>query len=96
MQVTHARAPLLRTLSAFAARDGILSLWDGLSASILRQATYSTARFGLYNYFARQFQSLSAGGGPLSASATVATAGLAGGLAGVIGNPTEVSWYPLY
>ncbi|KAJ9145300.1 hypothetical protein NKR23_g5304 [Pleurostoma richardsiae] len=90
MQVTHARAPLLRTLSAFAARDGILSLWDGLSASILRQATYSTARFGLYNYFARQFQSLSAGGGPLSASATVATAGLAGGLAGVIGNPTEV------
>jgi len=28
--------------------NGALALYNGLSASILRQATYSTTRFGLY------------------------------------------------
>lgn len=28
--------------------QGILALYNGLSASILRQATYSTTRFGIY------------------------------------------------
>ena len=69
--------------------SGIPSLWNGLSASILRQATYSTARFGLYNAFAEQWKRRSEGG-KLSTSATIACAGLAGGLAGVIGNPAEV------
>jgi dicarboxylate transporter 10 len=29
-------------------RDGFLSLYNGLSASLLRQGTYSTVRFGVY------------------------------------------------
>ena len=29
-------------------RQGILALYNGLSASLLRQLTYSTARFGIY------------------------------------------------
>ncbi len=28
--------------------QGVLALYNGLSASILRQATYSTTRFGIY------------------------------------------------
>jgi len=66
---------------------GIPSLWSGLSASILRQSTYSTARFGLYNFLSRQLQSR---GQKPSASSTIACAGVAGGLAGVVGNPAEI------
>ncbi|OCL06817.1 mitochondrial carrier [Glonium stellatum] len=90
IQVQAIRKPLLRTLHFFAARDaGIFSLWQGLSASILRQSTYSTARFGLYNLFARKAQR-SSNTNKLPVSSTMACAGLAGGLAGLLGNPTEV------
>jgi hypothetical protein len=68
---------------------GIRSLWSGLSASILRQTTYSTARFALYDILARNIQRRT--GGKLSTGSTIACAGVAGGLAGMIGNPTEVT-----
>ncbi|KAL2194956.1 mitochondrial carrier domain-containing protein [Corynascus similis CBS 632.67] len=89
MQVLQTRAPMLSTLYKFALRDGILSLWSGLSASILRQSTYSTARFGLYSILSRHLQQRS-GTSKLSTASTIACAGVAGGLAGMVGNPTEV------
>jgi len=67
---------------------GIRSLWSGLSASILRQTTYSTARFALYDILARQVQQRT--GKKLTAGSTIVCAGVAGGLAGMLGNPTEV------
>ena len=89
MQVLSAKRPMLQTLIMFARRDGLFSLWSGLSASILRQSTYSTTRFGLYNVFAsRMRQQLDTK--QLSTAATAACAGLAGGIAGMVGNPTEV------
>ncbi|KAK0648725.1 mitochondrial carrier domain-containing protein [Cercophora newfieldiana] len=87
MQVLRSKESMLHTLYRFAARDGIPSLWSGLSASILRQATYSTARFGLYNSLSRQMQK---NGSKPSAASTIACAGVAGGLAGMVGNPAEV------
>jgi dicarboxylate transporter 10 len=80
---------MIKTLFTFASRDGISSLWQGLSASILRQSTYSTARLGLYNYLAHSMKK-SYSLQNLSTSATVACAGVAGAIAGLIGNPTEV------
>jgi dicarboxylate transporter 10 len=97
---------MLRALYTFAIRDGmqntkitkhcglnlgagIRSLWSGLSASILRQTTYSTARFGLYNALAQKAKQMS--GGKLSSTSTIVCAGVAGGAAGMLGNPTEVS-----
>ncbi|KAI8267088.1 hypothetical protein K4K58_008787 [Colletotrichum sp. SAR11_239] len=67
----------------------IFSLWSGLSASIFRQTTYSTARFGLYNYFAQQAKQYT-GKEKLSTAMTITCAGLAGGMAGLVGNPAEV------
>ncbi|KAK3313066.1 mitochondrial carrier domain-containing protein [Apodospora peruviana] len=92
MQVLQSRTSMLSTLYRFAVRDGISSLWSGLSASVLRQSTYSTARFGLYNFLTRKITQQQPGATkqPLSAPATIACAGLAGGLAGMVGNPTEV------
>lgn len=71
MQVQASRTNIVRALYGFASRDGIRSLWTGLSASILRQSTYSTTRFGL-------------------TPSIILCSGLAGGIAGMIGNPTEV------
>lgn len=70
-------------------RIGIPSLWAGLSASILRQSIYSTARFGLYTALTQRARHLT-GQERLSTSWTIACAGAAGGLAGLVGNPTEV------
>ncbi|EFZ00725.2 mitochondrial dicarboxylate transporter [Metarhizium robertsii ARSEF 23] len=68
---------------------GIPSLWGGLSASILRQGTYSTARFGLHNHLSSQLLQTS-GRDRLPTSWNIACAGVSGGIAGLIGNPTEV------
>lgn len=89
MQVQASKQNMLRALVGYASRDGVFSLWSGLSASLLRQSTYSTARFGAYNYFARQAMELS-GKEKQSMGSTITCAGLAGGMAGMIGNPTEV------
>ncbi|KAF4982838.1 hypothetical protein FZEAL_1630 [Fusarium zealandicum] len=70
-------------------RDGIPSLWTGLSASILRQGTYSTARFGFHTYFSDKLLNYT-GAEKLSVSQNMACAGVAGGVAGIVGNPAEV------
>ncbi|TQS34342.1 hypothetical protein Golomagni_05277 [Golovinomyces magnicellulatus] len=68
---------------------GITSLWAGLSASILRQGTYSTARFGLHSSISSAVLTKS-GRDSLPFTWNVACAGVAGGIAGLVGNPTEV------
>ncbi|KAH0024797.1 hypothetical protein KCU78_g4946, partial [Aureobasidium melanogenum] len=65
------------------------SLWTGLTGSWLRQCSYSTARFGLYNYFAKEVKQRT-GTTKLTAGWEVVCSGVAGGAAGLIGNPTEV------
>ena len=89
MQVMHQPKNILRTLVSFASRDGIPSLWTGLTGSWLRQCSYSTARFGLYNYFAKEVKQRT-GTTKLTAGWEVVCSGVAGGAAGLIGNPTEV------
>lgn len=56
---------------------------------MLRQSTYSTSRFALYNYFAQEARQKT-GRQKLSSSWEIACAALAGGMAGLVGNPTEV------
>lgn len=85
----HQPKNILRTLVSFASRDGIPSLWTGLTGSWLRQCSYSTARFGLYNYFAKEVKQRT-GTTKLTAGWEVVCSGVAGGAAGLIGNPTEV------
>ncbi|ETN36537.1 uncharacterized protein HMPREF1541_08815 [Cyphellophora europaea CBS 101466] len=90
MQTMATRQSMFRTMVHFAQRDGFFSLWSGISASILRQCTYTTVRFGVYNYMAQQAREKS-GQQKLSSITEIALAGAAGGLAGMIGNPTEVA-----
>ncbi|KAF2265248.1 mitochondrial carrier [Lojkania enalia] len=91
MQVRPYRVSLVRAVHAFAVRDGIPSLWNGLSGSILRQSTYSTTRFALYELFSNKLLSIApSNNGRLSSQGTVVCAGLAGGVAGLVGNPAEI------
>lgn len=105
MQVLKSKTSMFSLMYKFAARDGttptysprkttlthpgIPSLWAGLSASILRQGSYSTARFGLHNLFSQHLLRHT-GEQKLSLLSNIGCAALAGGLAGVIGNPAEV------
>lgn len=62
---------------------GIFGLYAGLSASLLRQSTYSTARFGVYECLKDNYAPAS----PITLLGFSMVSGLIGGL---IGNPADV------
>lgn len=64
-------------------QSGFASLYTGLSASLLRQMSYSLVRIGSYEEMKRR---LSENEKPTTGSLLVA-ASLAGGLGGIVGNP---------
>lgn len=67
--------------------DGFFSLYNGISASLLRQLTYSTARFGIYEVTK---QVLAPSGENISFPMKVFIAGLAGAAGGVVGTPADL------
>ncbi|KAH8811661.1 mitochondrial carrier domain-containing protein [Xylogone sp. PMI_703] len=67
--------------------DGLLGLYSGLSASLLRQLTYSTTRFGVYEELKRRFTTLNKSP---SLPALIAIASTSGFLGGIAGNPADV------
>ncbi|KZS90322.1 mitochondrial carrier [Sistotremastrum niveocremeum HHB9708] len=64
-------------------QSGVKSLYTGLSASLLRQMTYSLVRLGSYETIKRWL----AKGQKPKTSQLILAAGLAGGLGGIAGNP---------
>ncbi|TVY75833.1 putative mitochondrial 2-oxoglutarate/malate carrier protein [Lachnellula suecica] len=70
----------------------VLDLYNGLSAGILRQVIYGTARLGLFFTFEDLLKQRAEKNGTSYGFFQRATAGLtAGGLAATIGNPAEVA-----
>ena len=67
--------------------QGILSLYNGLSASLLRQVTYSTTRFALYDIGK---QKKSPNGEPISFTTRLGIAAFAGGCGGILGTPGDM------
>lgn len=67
--------------------DGFLGLYSGLSASLLRQITYSTTRFGVYEELKSDFTT-HASAPPFPT--LIALASTSGFLGGVAGNPADV------
>ena len=72
------------------AKDGITSIYAGLSASLMRQAVYGTARIGLQRS-ASDFMVERNNGNPLPFFQKVGTAMGAGAIAVSIGTPFDVS-----
>ncbi|KAL3311641.1 hypothetical protein Ciccas_009775 [Cichlidogyrus casuarinus] len=65
--------------------DGVFALYNGISASILRQLTYSLARFGIFETYKanRGVTAL-----PFAESAAVSMS--AGFIGGIVGNPADM------
>lgn len=68
--------------------QGISGLYNGISASLLRQLTYSTARFGIYEVAKQQLTPKD--GRPMSFFMAASAAGLGGFAGGLVGNPADL------
>ncbi|PHH66542.1 hypothetical protein CDD81_7017 [Ophiocordyceps australis] len=70
----------------------VLDLYTGLSAGLLRQAVYTTARLGLFDTIMGRLTTRAKASGGQIGFGERATAGLAaGGLAAMIGNPADLA-----
>lgn len=76
--------------AAIIKNEGIGSLYKGLSAGLLRQATYTTARMGIFNNISAALKDLNQGKPlPLWQKAVAGLA--AGGLGAFVGNPADLT-----
>ncbi|OMH85600.1 Mitochondrial dicarboxylate transporter [Zancudomyces culisetae] len=69
-------------------QQGIPGYYSGLSAAVLRQASYSTIRFGVYEEAKKLFRRPDGTVSPLSAIMSGILGGAAGG---IVGNPADVA-----
>lgn len=67
--------------------QGVLALYNGLSASLTRQLTYSTTRYGLYEVGSSRLRK---GDAPLPFYQKIAVGALSGFIGGIIGNPADM------
>ncbi|XP_050299148.1 mitochondrial dicarboxylate carrier [Anthonomus grandis grandis] len=74
---------IIRVTTNIIKEQGLLALYSGLTASLLRQLTYSTTRFGIYEV-AKQNYSLD------SFTSKVFTAAVAGACGGFVGTPGDM------
>ncbi|CAH1390669.1 unnamed protein product [Nezara viridula] len=81
------KVSVFRLVGNIVKNDGLFSLYNGISASLLRQLTYSTARFGIYE-IAKEH--LSSHGEKVSFGNRVLIAGMAGAAGGVVGTPADL------
>ncbi|EFW14976.1 mitochondrial dicarboxylate carrier [Coccidioides posadasii str. Silveira] len=80
---------MMRTIVHICRSNGFLGLYNGLSASLLRQITYSTTRFGIYEELkSRVTQSSSS---PPSLLTLIGMASFSGFVGGLVGNPADVT-----
>jgi len=70
-------------------QDGFFKLYAGLSASLLRQAVYGTARIGLHRFFSQEMEIHFGGTMPFWGKAFCGTT--AGALAVLVGTPMDVA-----
>ncbi|XP_073945308.1 dicarboxylate carrier 1 isoform X1 [Choristoneura fumiferana] len=69
-------------------KQGIMGLYVGISASLTRQLSYSTARFGIYEVAKQHFTPKD--GSPLPFYMSAFLAGLGGFAGGLVGNPSDL------
>lgn len=82
-----------QAFSAIAKEEGVRAMYKGLSAGLLRQATYGTTRFGVYNNLSRTLAPKDENGNPkpLNFLMKLAAGSMAGAVGAVVGTPAEIS-----
>ncbi|XP_065311732.1 mitochondrial dicarboxylate carrier isoform X2 [Dermacentor albipictus] len=81
------RVSLVDSTMTIVRHQGVLAMYNGLSASILRQLTYSTTRFGMYEVI-RQY--LVKPGENMKFYQKISVAGVAGATGGFVGTPADM------
>mmetsp|Transcript_19950 Transcript_19950/g.28384 ORF Transcript_19950/g.28384 Transcript_19950/m.28384 type:complete len:301 (-) Transcript_19950:177-1079(-) len=76
------------SLRGMIAENGVRSLYDGLSAGLLRQVLYATARFGLFETFRDALHEIR---GTTDFASRVVLGAVSGGMAAYISCPMEVA-----
>ncbi|CAH2246200.1 mitochondrial 2-oxoglutarate/malate carrier protein-like [Pararge aegeria] len=79
---------VMTTVSGILKNEGVSGFYKGLSAALFRQATYTTARLGIFNSINDYYTS--SHGAP-SFPMKLVIGMVAGGLAAFVGNPAEVA-----
>ncbi|KAG0298726.1 Mitochondrial dicarboxylate transporter [Dissophora globulifera] len=79
---------MITTMINVARNEGFFALYTGLSASLLRQGTYSTVRFGTYDLLKDRFAPKD--GSRIPVSTMILCGVLAGCVGGGFGNPADV------
>ena len=77
--------------STIVRNESLSTLYKGLSAGLLRQATYTTARMGLFNSFLSYFKSHNAPQQPVTFSQRALAGLAAGGLGALVGTPADLA-----
>ena len=85
-----AKAGIVRTTVRIVRSQGILALYNGLTASWLRQLTYSTTRFGIYESSKQLLAGESGNPASLPFMKKVLLAGLSGAAGGFVGTPADM------
>lgn len=89
----NAPTTTITTFSYIFRNQGALGLYAGLSAALLRQMTYSTVRFGVYEDLKSRYAIQPTPSNPKpkqSMGTLIATSSFAGLLGGIAGNPGDV------
>ncbi|CAI5760607.1 unnamed protein product [Candida verbasci] len=70
-------------------KEGFFKIYSGLTASLLRQATYSTTRFGIYEFLKEEYIEYSHNPKPAT-GILLPISMISGALGGLVGNPSDV------
>lgn len=50
MQLSGTKTSTMTVISSILKNEGVMAMYSGLSAGLLRQATYTTTRLGIYTW----------------------------------------------
>jgi dicarboxylate transporter 10 len=93
----HSKPSTIKVLRGSIQISGIRSVYTGITASIMRQMSYSLVRLGVYEHLKADITARSLASGKKPETWRLLTAaGLAGGLGGIAGNPAgKPAWIHL-
>lgn len=83
----HGKVSIGKLTLSIIRKQGVLALYSGLSASLCRQLTYSTTRFGIYEVAK---QGVSPNGEAISFPMRILLASAAGAAGGFVGTPADM------
>ncbi|XP_045522896.1 mitochondrial 2-oxoglutarate/malate carrier protein-like [Pieris brassicae] len=88
MQLAGPKGSIGEVVGGIMKSDGVFGFYNGLSAALFRQATYTTGRLGCFNAVFDYYQS---NFGTPNLAAKIGLGSIAGGVGALIGNPAEIA-----